>query len=59
MVKLGKILFFLCETGPSAQGLGSYDDRFEVPTALDDDRLFCVEDMEDEEYEEFGCEGLK
>lgn len=27
----------LGEAGPSAQGLGSYDSRFEIPTCLDRD----------------------
>lgn len=32
MIKLYTLLF---ELGPSAQGLGSYDERFGVPTPLD------------------------
>lgn len=52
MVSLYQLLY---ETGPSAQGLGSYDKRFKIPNALDraeDAGLFDLYDKLDGEMEE-------
>ena len=55
-----KLYSFLFETGPSAQGLGSYDERFGIPSALDRaeeaglldirDKLEDTDDKSEEEY---------
>jgi len=42
MIKLFKILF---ETGPSAQGLGSYDDRMGIRSSLDNAEDFGLFDL--------------
>jgi hypothetical protein len=55
MIFMIKLYHFLYETGPSAQGLGSYDERYGVPTAIDradDAGILDLYDKLDGEMEE-------
>jgi hypothetical protein len=53
MMKLYKILF---ETGPSSQGLGSYDKRMGIKSSLDDAEEMGLLDLADNLEPESGLE---